>query len=72
MKPLFTFLFLAGATVIEKDGSLSNIKVTQSLSPNMDAEAVRVIKKSPKWKPGIQFGREVRVKYTIPINFSLG
>ncbi len=58
--------------IVEKDGSLSNIKVTQSVSPDMDAEAVRVIKRSPKWTPGIQFGRAVRASFVVPISFSLG
>ena len=57
---------------VEKDGTISNIKVIQSASRNMDAEAVRVIKKSPKWTPGIQFGRPVRAQYTVPIYFSVG
>ncbi len=58
--------------VVEKDGSLSNIKVTQSVSPDIDAEAVRVIKKTSKWTPGVQFGRPTRASFTIPITFSLG
>lgn len=58
--------------IVEKDGSLSNIKAIESVSPNMDAEAIRVIKDAPKWIPGTKFGRPVRAPYTMPINFSLG
>ncbi|CAN5471552.1 hypothetical protein BH09BAC6_BH09BAC6_33400 [soil metagenome] len=58
--------------VIERDGSITNLKVVRSVSPDLDAEAVRVISQSPRWKPGIQNGHPVRVRYTIPINFSLG
>lgn len=58
--------------IVEKDGSISNIRVTQSVSPDMDAEAIRVIKKSPKWTPGIQFGRTVRTSFVVPISFTLG
>jgi TonB family protein len=58
--------------VVEKDGSLSDIKVLRSLGSGTDEEAVRVVKNSPKWKPGIQNGRLVRVQYSVPINFSLG
>lgn len=58
--------------VIEKDGSLTNIKVLNSVDPELDAEAIRVIRQSPKWNPGLQHGIPVRVVYTIPINFTLG
>lgn len=58
--------------IVEKDGSLSNIKAIQSVSPDIDAEAVRVIKNSPKWIPGTKFGRPVRASYIVPIKFSLG
>jgi len=57
--------------VVEKDGSIGDIKVVRSVSPELDAEAVRVLKGMPKWNPGKQNGKEVRVKYTVPINFSL-
>lgn len=56
---------------VEKDGSLSEVKILRSLSAEIDSEAVRVIKKSPKWKPGIQNGRAVRTSFTLPINFKL-
>ncbi|WP_367868642.1 energy transducer TonB [Pedobacter sp. WC2423] len=58
--------------IVEKDGSLTDIKVEKKLGNGTDEEAVRVLKASPKWNPGIQNGREVRVKYNIPISFSLG
>lgn len=57
---------------VEKNGSLSDIKVIRSASPDIDAEAIRVVKNSPKWIPGTQFGRAVRTTFLIPINFSLG
>src|ERR1700743_1246850 len=57
--------------VVEKDGSLTDIKVVRSLGSGTDEEAVRVLKNSPKWKPGIQNGRPVRVYYTVPISFAL-
>ena len=57
--------------VISKDGSLSNIKVLRSVSPSLDAEAVRVVGNMPKWEPGMQKGQPVSVKYTIPIVFRL-
>lgn len=58
--------------VVEKDGSLMDIKVDRKLGLGTDEEAVRVLKESPKWQPGIQNGNVVRVKYNIPINFNLG
>jgi TonB family protein len=57
--------------VVEKDGKVSQVKVLRSVSPTIDAEAVRVIKNSPRWKPGKQFGREVSVAYSVPVNFTL-
>jgi len=57
--------------IVEKDGSTSNIKVVKHVSDDLDAEAVRVIELMPKWIPGRQNGKEVRVKYTIPIAFRL-
>ncbi|WP_285059606.1 TonB family protein [Pedobacter ginsengisoli] len=56
---------------VEKDGTLSDIKVERKLEPSLDAEAVRVVKTSPKWIPGKQEGKPVRVKYNLPISFSL-
>jgi protein TonB len=55
--------------VVEKDGSLTDITVLKGVSPELDNEAMRVIKKAPAWKPGVQNGRPVRVKFTVPIVF---
>ena len=57
--------------IVEKNGSLTDIKVERKLGYGTDEEAVRVLKASPKWIPGIQNGRPVRVKYNIPISFAL-
>lgn len=57
--------------VVETDGTLTDIKVDRSVGSGLDEEAVRLIKESPKWIPGMQDGQNVRVKYNIPINFSL-
>jgi periplasmic protein TonB len=57
--------------VVEKDGSLTDIKVIRRVSPDLDAEAVRVLKESPKWKPAIQNSRPVRVLFSLPVSFSL-
>jgi protein TonB len=57
--------------VVEKDGSLSNIKVVKSVHPLLDREALRVIGEMPKWKPGKQDGKEVRVQFNLPVNFRL-
>ena len=57
--------------VVEKDGSLTDIKVERKLGGGTDEEAIRVLKASPKWTPGIQNGKPVRVKYNIPISFTL-
>jgi protein TonB len=57
--------------VIEKDGSISNVTVMRGVASSLDQEAARVIQKSPKWKPGIQNKESVRVRYNMPISFSL-
>ncbi|WP_184549477.1 energy transducer TonB [Mucilaginibacter sp. FT3.2] len=57
--------------VIEKDGSLSNIKVERGAGFGFDEEAMRVLKLAKAWKPGMQNGQPVRVKYVIPMNFQL-
>jgi protein TonB len=57
--------------VVEKDGSLTGIKVKKSLSRETDAEAIRLIQASPKWNPGVLNGRAVRVQYTLPVVFAL-
>ena len=57
--------------VVERDGSLTDIKVLRGIGGGCDEEAVRVISASPKWQPGMQDGRAVRTQFTVPINFSL-
>jgi TonB family protein len=57
--------------IVETDGSLKDIKVLRKLGSGTDEEAVRVLKESPKWVPGMLEGRPVRVLYNIPINFAL-
>lgn len=58
--------------IVEKDGSVSNLAVARrSVSSELDAEAIRVLSTMPKWTPGKQRGKEVRVKYTVPIAFRL-
>jgi len=57
--------------VVEKDGSLTDIKVVRGIGSGCDEEAMRVLRNSPKWKAGIQNGRPVRVQYTMPISFTL-
>ena len=57
--------------VVEPDGSVSNINVMRSLGGGCDEEAVRVVKNMPKWKPGRQRGKAVRVSYILPIMFKL-
>ncbi len=57
--------------VIEKDGSLSSFTVLRGVSDELDAEAIRVLKMMPKWKPGMNDGKPVRVQYTIPFYFKL-
>ncbi|RZK55394.1 MAG: energy transducer TonB [Pedobacter sp.] len=56
---------------VQKDGSLADIKVMRKLGYGTDEEAVRVLKLSPKWEPGLENGRPVNVKYNIPISFNL-
>ena len=55
--------------IVEKDGSISNAKITRPLEPYCDGEAMRVVKAMPKWIPGRNKGQEVAVIYTIPITF---
>lgn len=57
--------------VVEKDGTVSNVACQKRLYPSIDAEAVRVVKKMAKWKPGRQNGVPVKVKYMLPVRFSL-
>ncbi len=57
--------------VVERDGSISDVKVARSVDPSLDREAQRVVSGMPKWKPGKQNGSAVRVKYTVPVVFRL-
>lgn len=57
--------------VVEKSGLLSDIQITRGLGSGIDEEAIRVLKESPRWNPGIQNGLAVRVKYNINVNFTL-
>ena len=57
--------------VVERDGSITDVRVIKSVDPSLDKEAVRVVKSMPKWIPGKQNGSAVRVKYTVPVTFRL-
>ena len=57
--------------VVEPDGSVSNVKVLRGIGGGCDEEAMRVVKAMPKWKPGKQRGKAVRVSYTLPVVFKL-
>ena len=57
--------------VVERDGSITDVKVVKSVDPSLDKEATRVVKSMPKWQPGKQNGSAVRVKYTVPVQFRL-
>ena len=56
---------------VEKDGSVTKVKVLRGVDPSLDKEAVRVVSQSPKWKPGKQRDRAVPVTYTFPVIFQL-
>ncbi len=57
--------------VVERDGSISDVRVARSVDPSLDREAQRVVKSMPRWTPGKQNGSAVRVKYTVPVVFRL-
>lgn len=57
--------------VVERDGSITDVKVVRSVDPSLDREASRVVKGMPQWIPGKQNGKAVRVKYTVPVTFRL-
>jgi len=57
--------------IVNKDGSIVDCEVVKPVNPSLDKEALRVISGMPKWKPGSQRGKPVRVKYTVPVNFRL-
>ena len=57
--------------VVDEKGNLSDVKVARSVEPSLDAEAVRVVKSMPRWNPGMQNGKAVKVRYTLPVTFRL-
>lgn len=57
--------------VVERDGSITDVKVVRGVDPSLDKEAIRVLKAMPHWIPGKQNGSAVRVKYTVPVTFKL-
>ena len=57
--------------VVERDGSVTDVRVAKSVDPSLDKEAVRVVSAMPRWIPGKQNGQSVRVKYTLPVTFRL-
>ena len=57
--------------IVQKDGSVTHAKIAKSIDPELDAEALRVVKGMPKWTPGTQNGKPVNVKYSVPVKFSL-
>ena len=59
------------AFIVEKDGSISDIKAVRQVDPSLDNEAMRVVSIMPKWTPGYMNGKPVRVRFTLPINFKL-
>lgn len=57
--------------VVERDGSITDVRVVRSVDPSLDREASRVVRSMPRWSPGKQNGSTVRVKYTVPVVFRL-
>ncbi|NLB93102.1 MAG: energy transducer TonB, partial [Bacteroidales bacterium] len=57
--------------VVNTDGSIADAKIARGVDPSLDKEALRVVSTLPRWKPGMQRGKAVRVSYTVPINFVL-
>ena len=57
--------------VVEPDGSVSNVSVLRGIGSGCDEEAIRIVKSMPKWIPGNQRGKAVRVSYMLPVNFKL-
>lgn len=57
--------------IVEKDGTINDVKIVRSVDPLLDAEALRVAESMPKWSPGKQKGQPVRVRYTLPLVFRL-
>lgn len=59
------------AFVVETDGSVSDVKIARGVDPSLDREALSVVKRMPKWIPGMQNGSPVRVKFNVPVTFKL-
>lgn len=57
--------------VVERDGSITDVKILRGVDPSLDREAMRVVKNMPRWNPGKQNGSAVRVKYQVPVSFRL-
>ena len=57
--------------IVEKDGRVSNVRLLRSVQPLLDKEAIRVVKSMPKWSPGKQKGKPVRVRFNLPVMFKL-
>lgn len=57
--------------IVEKDGRVSNVRLLRSVESSLDKEAVRVVKSMPKWSPGKQNGKPVRVRFNVPVMFKL-
>ena len=57
--------------VVDEKGNVGDVKVARSVEPSFDAEAVRVVKSMPRWNPGIEKGKAVKVRYTLPVTFRL-
>jgi periplasmic protein TonB len=57
--------------IIEKDGTVSNVKIIRGIHPDCDAEVIRVISDMPRWNPGKQRGQPVRVQFNLPVKFRL-
>lgn len=62
---------VAVSFIVEKDGSISNVKPVLSVHPLLNKEAVRVVKSMPKWSPGKHNGKPVRVRFNLPVMFKL-
>ena len=62
--------FVVVTFAVSEDGTLSDFTVRRSLNPTLDAEALRVLNKMPKWKPAVQDGKPVKTKFTQPVKFS--
>ena len=57
--------------IVEKNGSITNVKIIKGVEPNLNNEALRVVNMMPRWKPGKHNGKKVRVRYSMPIHFRL-